>query len=359
SLFFGLTIGFGTGFVGSGGGMMMLVVFTAFLGMSRKSAVGISTFIMAFTALIAFISHLLIEPAILFQDWPVLMLCIATETAASIASAQFANRVDSRTVGLVTGAILTVLGLAMLGIQYRAQFASCALVMQVLACMGRYLLFLVGVVVAILLLRLCPGMSREMSRKLLQFPAMTSVIFMLHVAESWQATLICAAVFCLAVYPVLCAMERWKGYGELFIERRPGEVKKSLFLLFGTHILLAVVCCGLLKRPWIADASILAWGVADTAAALVGKRFGRRHIHLPHADPHKTWEGSAAMALSSFAVCTAVLLMISPLSWPRCLLYALLAAPVSAAAELYSHNGNDTVSVPIAMAAVLAILCAI
>ncbi|MBQ4305250.1 MAG: sulfite exporter TauE/SafE family protein, partial [Lachnospiraceae bacterium] len=33
SLFFGLTIGFGTGFVGTGGGMMMLVVFTVFLGM--------------------------------------------------------------------------------------------------------------------------------------------------------------------------------------------------------------------------------------------------------------------------------------------------------------------------------------
>ena len=31
SLFFGLTIGFGSGFVGSGGGMMVLVVFTAFL----------------------------------------------------------------------------------------------------------------------------------------------------------------------------------------------------------------------------------------------------------------------------------------------------------------------------------------
>ena len=33
SLFFGLTIGFGTGFVGTGGGMMMLIVFTVFLGM--------------------------------------------------------------------------------------------------------------------------------------------------------------------------------------------------------------------------------------------------------------------------------------------------------------------------------------
>lgn len=39
SLFFGLTIGFGTRFVGTGGGMMMLVVFTAFPGMELKTAV--------------------------------------------------------------------------------------------------------------------------------------------------------------------------------------------------------------------------------------------------------------------------------------------------------------------------------
>lgn len=62
SLFFGLTIGFGTGFVGTGGGMMMLVVFTVFLGMSLKTAVGTSTFIMTFTALIASVSHILIHP---------------------------------------------------------------------------------------------------------------------------------------------------------------------------------------------------------------------------------------------------------------------------------------------------------
>ncbi|MCD8108921.1 MAG: sulfite exporter TauE/SafE family protein [Clostridiales bacterium] len=114
SLFYGLTIGFGTGFVGSGGGMMMLVVFTAFLGMNRKIAVGTSTFIMTFTAIIAFVSHSLIDPAILFDDWKILILCMATESAASIASAQFANRVNSRTVGLVTGAVLTALGFMMI-----------------------------------------------------------------------------------------------------------------------------------------------------------------------------------------------------------------------------------------------------
>ena len=93
SLFFGLTIGFGSGFVGTGGGMMMLVVFTAFLGMDRRSAVGTSTFIMTFTALIAAISHMLVDPTIVLERWDVLLLCIVVATAASLVSAQFANRV--------------------------------------------------------------------------------------------------------------------------------------------------------------------------------------------------------------------------------------------------------------------------
>ncbi|MGM9521762.1 MAG: TSUP family transporter [Oscillospiraceae bacterium] len=359
SLFFGLTIGFGTGFVGSGGGMMMLVVFTAFLGMDRKPAVGTSTFIMTFTALIAFISHTLIDPTILLQDWPILILCIVTETIASIVSAQFANKVNNRTVGLVTGAVLTILGAVMLCINYRKQIASCALLMQVLRCMVRYLVFIAGIVAVILVLHKCFKLPREISRKLLQFPAMTSVIFMLYAAEAWIAAVLCAVVFCLAVYPVLCVLEKWKGYSDLFIERKPGEVKKSLFLLFGTHTILMALCCGLLKEPYIAVTSILVWGIADTAAALFGKRFGTHHIKLRHADPNKTWEGTTAMAVTSFITGTAVLLFVSQLPWWECILFSALAAPFSAAAELYSHNGNDTVSVPVVVAAVLAALCAL
>ena len=119
SLFFGLTIGFGTGFVGTGGGMMMLVVFTAFLSMELKTAVGTSTFIMTFTALIASVSHIIIHPAIILERWNVLLLCIIAATVASLVSAQFANRVKNRTVGLVTGVVLTVLGAAMLILNYR------------------------------------------------------------------------------------------------------------------------------------------------------------------------------------------------------------------------------------------------
>ena len=118
SLFFGLSIGFGTGFVGSGGGMMMLIVFTALLGMELKTAVGTSTFIMTFTALIAAVSHVIIHPAIVLERWDVMLLCIVFATAASLISARFANRVSNRTVGLVTGGALAVMGAILIFIEF-------------------------------------------------------------------------------------------------------------------------------------------------------------------------------------------------------------------------------------------------
>ena len=114
----GIPIGFGTGFVGTGGGMMMLIVFTAFFGMELKTAVGTSTFVMTFTALIGAVSHILIHPAIVLEKWDVMVVCIIVATVASLVSARFANRVNNRTVGLVTGVVLTLLGAAMLLLNY-------------------------------------------------------------------------------------------------------------------------------------------------------------------------------------------------------------------------------------------------
>ena len=118
SIVCGIPIGFGTGFVGTGGGMMMLIVFTAFFGMELKTSVGTSTFIMTFTALIASVSHILIHPAIVLEKWDVMLVCIIAATVASLVSARFANRVKNRTVGLVTGAVLTILGASMLMLNY-------------------------------------------------------------------------------------------------------------------------------------------------------------------------------------------------------------------------------------------------
>ena len=356
SLFFGLTIGFGTGFVGSGGGMMMLVVFTAFLGMERKSAVGTSTLIMTFTALIAFVSHVLVDPTLVMEKWQILLLCIVVESLASIVSAQFANKVNNRMVGIVTGAVLTVLGAIMLGIHYRETLAGCALLHKVMECFKWYLVYLVGWLTALLLARRVFSIPKELWRKLLHLVAYTSSLFMMFVSRDWLTASVCCLLFAAVVYPILHYAESWKGYAGLFNQRHPGEVKKSLLLLFCTHAALIALCWGWLDKPYIAVTSILMWGTGDTSAALIGKRFGKRHVHLPLADSKKTWEGSAAMMITAFAAGLIALLISSPLEWYICLVYASIAAPAAAYVELISHGGNDTIFVPAAVSVILALI---
>ena len=114
SLLFGLGIGLIVGYVGTGGGLMMLLVFTLFLGMDRKTSVGTSTFIMALAAFVAFSAHAVAEVDILLERWDVLAICAPVATLGAVVSSLFANKVNGKVVGIVTGAILTVLGIVLL-----------------------------------------------------------------------------------------------------------------------------------------------------------------------------------------------------------------------------------------------------
>ena len=73
SLVCGSIIGFICGFIGAGGGMMMLLILTSVLGYELKTAVGTSVFIMTFTALTGAVSHMVIDG---LPDIKVLVLCV-------------------------------------------------------------------------------------------------------------------------------------------------------------------------------------------------------------------------------------------------------------------------------------------
>ena len=118
SVLLGMVIGFIVGFVGSGGGIMMLLVFTMFLGMERRTAVGTSTFIMTLTALIAFGSHAVIDNNIILDQWQALAVCVPVATVGAVVSSLFANKVNNKVVGLVTGITLTVLGLVLIVLHF-------------------------------------------------------------------------------------------------------------------------------------------------------------------------------------------------------------------------------------------------
>ena len=108
-------IGFICGFVGAGGGLMMLLILTSVLGYELKTAVGTSVFIMTFTALTGAASHFAIGGA---PDALVLALCMLFTLVWALIAARFANRASPVVLNRTTGAVLTVLGIIMIAVHY-------------------------------------------------------------------------------------------------------------------------------------------------------------------------------------------------------------------------------------------------
>lgn len=109
SLLCGTLIGFICGFVGAGGGMMMLLILTSVLGYELKTAVGTSVFIMTFTALTGAVSHFSISGQ---PDWLVFLLCVIFTLFWARIAAVFANKASPKTLNRATGIVLVVLGIA-------------------------------------------------------------------------------------------------------------------------------------------------------------------------------------------------------------------------------------------------------
>lgn len=224
---------------------------------------------------------------------------------------------------------------------------------SILACFLSYLRYLAIWVAGLLLVRILFRPNGEVFRKALHTVAYTSSLYMMFVSSDWRVPTICCTVFAIVVYPLLVLGEHWKGYGAFFTQRHTGEVKHSLLLLFLSHAILIALYWALFDKPWIVYTSVLMWGTGDTAAALIGKKYGRHHIQLPLADHKKTWEGSFAMMATALLAGLCALRLTSPYSTPLCLLMALLSAPVAAYTELITKNGDDTVTVAGAVSVLL------
>ena len=115
SILSGMMVGFICGFIGAGGGMMMLLVLTSVLGYELKTAVGTSVFIMTFTALTGSLSHFAIGGV---ADWWVLALCILSTLLWARIAARFANKSTPEVLNRATGVVLVVLGVVILGVNY-------------------------------------------------------------------------------------------------------------------------------------------------------------------------------------------------------------------------------------------------
>ncbi|MCD8018540.1 MAG: sulfite exporter TauE/SafE family protein [Clostridiales bacterium] len=108
----GAWIGFYCGFMGVGGGLMMLFILTFVLGYQLKVAVGTSVFVMTFTALTGASSHFYFGD---IGDYiPALLLCALFTLVAALIAAHFANKMEEKNTNRATGITLLFLGVCMI-----------------------------------------------------------------------------------------------------------------------------------------------------------------------------------------------------------------------------------------------------
>ncbi len=188
-------------------------------------------------------------------------------------------------------------------------------------------------------------------RKLLHVVAFTCFAIMTLTTESWQAAALTSVIMAVAIYPLLALLENEKWYGRFFVQKSPGEIKRSLLMLFFMFAAVIAVAWGILGNSHIAAASILMWGMGDASAALVGIPYGRHKIKTRYVV--KSWEGTLAMFAAAFLLGTIVLHFFGGFHTGRAAIAAFPAAAAGTATELFSPSEWDTVTVPVVILIVL------
>lgn len=197
----------------------------------------------------------------------------------------------------------------------------------------------------------------EVVRKFQHVGYALSIFLVLELFQGWPTALLANALLAVVAYPVLAVWEGRAGYQELLTDRseRGGELRLQMLYVQLTFALLVVGLWGLVgpaTKPVIA-AAVMAWGLGDAAAALVGTYAGSRSIRHPAVERSKTVEGTAAMIVVAVVAIALTLAWYGQVPWSIALAVAVVAGPVAGFIELVSRDGVDTVTVPLGTAVTL------
>lgn len=133
-----------------------------------------------------------------------------------------------------------------------------------------------------------------------------------------------------------------------------GVGRQSLGTFFYAISIGILIACFWLNTPYYAVLGVLVMTWGDGLAAIVGQSFGKHPYTL--WEMHKSWEGSFAMAIASFSVCSLILVSIEGNTWQSWLI-SLSVALFATGLEAFSKYGIDNLTVPLGSAFLSLILC--
>lgn len=216
-------------------------------------------------------------------------------------------------------------------------------------------LYFGGVGIIAILFRYGFKIKGEWYRKALHFFFMGSIFFWLYVFTYWYTSVIVLIIFLIFALIGLTILEKYSFYHDLLAERFKGEVKRSLTIAFLVFIASISIFWGIYgeTHKYIVLAGVLAWGIGDALAALVGKKENNKVIEHKLVKNKKTVEGSIAMFIGSTLVIFLVLLLVGQKHWLYSLIVSLISGIVGTFVELYTKDGWDTLTLPPVIMAII------
>jgi len=186
--------------------------------------------------------------------------------------------------------------------------------------------------------------SRKASRKFLHamignllfvIPFFSLIIFPFLVAAPFILVTFLASPYA----PIKVISRRLKGLSDISEEGHP----LGLVFYAVSYTFLALFFAA---RPYVIAAGVLPMAYGDSAASLIGERYGKRRYKLVAS---KSLEGSAAMFLGSFSSFALSLFFFSalyPFSVLGKIVPSVAAAVIATFAEGFSPKGFDNLTVP-------------
>ena len=140
--------------------------------------------------------------------------------------------------------------------------------------------------VSVILINKKVGLPGELYRKLLHLVSVFSIMPIVIPSSSWVASVLVCLLFMGLAY--LGTKKTNLESAVDMKQRSAGEQTRSMLLLYGTYAVVIFFAWGLFSQRWAAVLSIIAWGIGDCVAALVGKSQGfpaARLLRDPDCDP--------------------------------------------------------------------------
>lgn len=193
--------------------------------------------------------------------------------------------------------------------------------------------------------------AKEIIRKAYHLMACCSAFILLFLFDQWYEAVFTLVIFAGLLYIVVPLGGRLPVIKRLSIGRKDslGEVLAQAGLFVITLAILLITIWGGLGQMFKFHilVGMITLGIGDAAAALIGKRFGRRQLKLPFVDRNKTLAGSIAMIVTAFGSITALLLIFTDMPLMMVIISALVLAVVGTVIEAVSVAGIDTITIPL------------